>query len=125
MQYLFKKYKRLAKIISLIGPITYERHHENLFQFFIHEIIEQMLSFKVDNKIFSRLIELCNDKVTPERIRNLTIEQIKSIGTLKANFIIGITNSVISGELKFNKLPNLSDEEVIKQITALHDVGGH
>ena len=38
IQYLCKKDKRLAKVISMIGPITYETHDEDPYEFLIHEI---------------------------------------------------------------------------------------
>ena len=52
IQYLCKKDKRLAKVISMIGSITYEIYDEDHYEFLIHEIIEQMLSIKAGNKIF-------------------------------------------------------------------------
>ena len=46
IQYLCKKDKRLKKVISMVGPITYETHDDAPYAFLIHEIIEQMLSVK-------------------------------------------------------------------------------
>ena len=43
IRYLCKKDKRLAKVISQIGPISYQPY-ENGYAFLVHEIIEQMLS---------------------------------------------------------------------------------
>lgn len=54
IQYLCKKDKRLAKVISTIGPIAY-RLHPDSYSFLIHEIIEQMLSVKAGAKIYERL----------------------------------------------------------------------
>ena len=47
VQYLCKKDKRLAKAISMVGPISYEPHDEDSYCFLVHEILEQMLSVKV------------------------------------------------------------------------------
>lgn len=41
VQYLCKKDKRLAKVISMVGSITYEPHNEDPYSHMIHEIIEQ------------------------------------------------------------------------------------
>lgn len=46
IKYLCQKDKRLAKVISTIGEISYTTHSENPYAFMIHEIIEQMLSIK-------------------------------------------------------------------------------
>ena len=40
IQYLCQKDKRLAKVISMIGPIIYETYDEDPYEFLIHEIIE-------------------------------------------------------------------------------------
>ena len=77
IQYLCKKDKRLAKVISMVGPITYSPHEDDPYRFLIHEIIEQMLSVKAGQKIFSRLEELCAGNVNPDNISALTDEQIR------------------------------------------------
>lgn len=83
VQYLCKRDKRLAKVISMVGPITYTTHEEDPYSFLVHEIIEQMLSVKAGAKIFDRLNTLCNDHIVPETIMNLTDEELRSIGTSK------------------------------------------
>ena len=57
--YLKKKDKRLAKIINTVGPIVCSTHDGNEYAFFVHEIIEQMLSIKAGKKIYDRLESLC------------------------------------------------------------------
>lgn len=125
IQYLCKKDKRLAKVISMVGPITYETHDENPYEFLIHEIIEQMLSIKAGNKIFSRLVDLCGGKVTPSMVNKLTDEQIKSIGTAnsKVSFIRSITNAVLNGELDFGSLKEMNDSDVFKYLTSFKGIG--
>lgn len=44
VQYLCKKDKRLAKVISMVGSITYVPYCDDPYAFLIHEIIDQMLS---------------------------------------------------------------------------------
>lgn len=67
VQYLCKIDKCLAKVISMVRTISYEPHDDG-YSFIVHEIIEQMLSIKAGAKIYSRLIELCDGKISPERI---------------------------------------------------------
>ncbi len=124
IQYLCKKDKRLAKVISMIGPITYQTH-DDAFAFLVHEIIEQMLSIKTGAKIYSRLEELCNGSITPDSIHQLTDEQIKSIGTStsKVSYIRGITNAVLSGEINLEELPSLSDQQICKKLLTLKGIG--
>lgn len=125
IQYLCKKDKRLAKVISMVGPITYETHDEDPYEFLIHEIIEQMLSIKAGNKIFSRLVDLCDGKITPSKVNKLSDDQIKSIGTAnsKVSFIRNITNAVLNGELDFNSLKGMNDSDVFKYLTSFKGIG--
>jgi len=125
IQYLCKKDKRLAKVISMVGPITYETHGENPYELLIHEVIEQMLSIKAGNKIFSRLVDLCDGKITPSKVNKLSDNQIKSIGTAntKVSFIRSITNAVLNGELDFKSLKEMNDSDVFKYLTSFKGIG--
>ncbi len=125
VQYLCQKDKRLAKVISMVGPISYVLHEEDTYSFLVHEIIEQMLSVKAGQKIYGRLEELCNGTITPERIRELTDEQIRGTGTsnAKVEYIRNITNAIIDRELNFEKMQQLSDKEVIATLTKIRGIG--
>ena len=125
VQYLCKKDKRLAKVISMVGPITYEPHTDNPFPFLIHEIIEQMLSIKAGAKIYGRFEELCAGQITPESISKLSVEEIKAIGTstAKANYIKSAASAVLTGELDFTKFPDMTDEAALKELVSLRGIG--
>lgn len=124
VQHLCQKDKRLAKVISMVGTITYEPHNDG-YSFLVHEIIEQMLSIQAAAKIYSRLIKLCNGTITPATVICQTDDMLKSIGTsrTKVEYIKGITKAVINGELNFTELSTLSDEDVIKKLTSFRGVG--
>ena len=125
VQYLCKKDKRLAKVIRMVGPITYIPHNEDAFSFLVHEIIEQMLSIKAGKKIYGRLEDLCGGQITPERISALSDEDIRGTGTSssKVRCIRVITEAVLCGDLSFEKMHYLSDSDVMKQLTRLHGIG--
>lgn len=125
VQYLCSKDKRLAKVISMVGSISYVPHEEDTYAFLIHEIIEQMLSVKAGQKIYGRLEDLCDGKVTPERIAALNDDEIRGTGTSssKVRCIRSVTEAVLCGDLDFDKMDTLSDEEVICALTKLHGIG--
>ena len=125
IQYLCKKDKRLAKVINMVGPISYTPHDENPYAFLIHEIIEQMLSVKAGRKIYSRLEDLCDGEVSPERINSLSDDEIHGIGTSssKVKCIRCMTNAVLCGDLDFDKFYDLSDEKVMHHLTRIHGIG--
>lgn len=125
VHYLCKKDKRLAKVISMVGTITYEPHDEDPYSFLVHEIIEQMLSIKAGAKIYGRLEELCGRNITPERINELSDEAIRGTGTSKAKieYIRNITDAINAGKLDFSKMKQMSDKEVISTLTKIQGIG--
>ena len=126
VQYLCKKDKRLAKVIRMVGPITYVPHsEEEIYAFLVHEIIEQMLSVKAGRKIFGRLEDLCGGKVTPENVNAFSDSELQGIGTSssKVRAIRAVTNAVLNGDLDFKEMRQLSDQEIIKKLTSLHGIG--
>ena len=125
VQCLCKKDKRLAKVIEMVGPIQYTPHDEDSYSFLIHEIIEQMLSVKVDQKIYGRLDDLCGGDISQNTIHCLTDEQIRSTGTsnAKVGYIRNITDAIKDGTLDFERLKQLSDREVIASLTKIRGIG--
>lgn len=122
--YLCKKDKRLAKAISMVGEITYAPHTDG-YEFLVHEIIEQMLSIKAGAKIFERLKDLCNGKITPENIANLTDAKIAEIGTSKSKvgYIRNLTDILLADENFLNDLATLSDKDVRKKLMSIKGIG--
>lgn len=124
IQHLCKKDKRLAKVISLVGSISYQPYADG-YAFLVHEIIEQMLSVKAGAKIYARLEDLCNGKITVSTINSLTDAQIRNIGTsaAKVSYIRFLTQAIASGALDLALLPELDDKSIIKQLTAIKGIG--
>ena len=124
--YLCKKDKRLAKVISMVGPISYKKREvEDAYGFLIHEVIEQMLSIKAGQKIFDRVVELCNGNLCPEVIEQLSIDDLRSTGTSasKARSIKNITTAILVGELVLEDLESMNNEEVTLKLTRIHGIG--
>lgn len=124
IQRLCKVDKRIAKVISMIGDLEYVPHSDG-YDFLIHEIIEQMLSIKAGQKIYQRLSTLCNDLITPTKIAELSDEQLKSCGTStsKVEYIKIITQAIISKDLILSDLTQLSDLEIIRELTKYRGIG--
>lgn len=108
---LANKDKRLAKVIKMVEPITY-KIYEDLYQFLVHGIIEQMQSVKAAAKIHGRFEEICNGEVFPEVVHTLTIEQIREIGTsiAKAKYIHAVTDVLLEDSIRFSDLESMSDD---------------
>jgi len=124
LTFLCQKDKRLAKLIRMIGPLTYSLHDDD-YSFLIREIIEQMMSVKAARAIYARLEALCCGSVTPESITKLTDEEIRSVGIswAKIGYIRNVTMMVQTGKLDFDSLKSMTDREIIKLLTSVRGIG--
>ena len=125
VKYLCQKSKRLGKVIEMAGDLTYTPYSYDPYIHMVYNIIGQMLSISVTDIIFERLKSLCDGSISPETIEGLSNEQIKSIGisNAKVSYIRNLTDMVVSKELSFEQLSGLSDEAIVKQLTAIRGIG--
>ena len=125
IKHLRERDKRLSLVIDKIGPITYEPHEDDPYSFLVHKIIEQMLSIKAGQKIYQRLVALCDGNLTAEKINQLSFEEIKSIGTAtsKVKFIQSLTSAVLNHDVDFSSLSTLLDKKVHRELTKLPRIG--
>ena len=125
VQYLQKKDKRLAKLISMVGEIRYEPHDGNSYAFIVHEIIEQMLSVKAGRRIYERLEALCDGEISPAKIDALSDDQIRATGTstAKVEYIRNITKATHDGIFDDTRLGAMSDNDVIRELASIRGIG--
>lgn len=125
IQHLQKNCKRIAKIIDIIGPITYTTNERDAYAHLIFNIIGQMLSNKVADIISDRMISICGGEITPQVVNSLTDERIRGIGisNAKTGYIRDVTNKVLSGDLDFDKFPGMADQEIIAELTSIKGIG--
>ncbi|MBJ2108002.1 DNA-3-methyladenine glycosylase family protein [Proteus terrae] len=116
--------KRLAELIERMGKIK-RSLTPDLFTALVKNIIEQQISVSAAITVNQRLLELCEGIYTPERIAKLSEQEIQQCGMTmrKAGYIIGIAEAVISGKLNLNKIPNMTDKEVIDTLIQLKGIG--
>ena len=123
INYLKKKDKKLSEAIDRIGKIE-RRVIPDLFEALISSIVSQQISNKAAETVWNRLVHLIND-IRPESIIAEDINNIQKCGMSfrKASYIKNIAECVYSGELSIDELYHLSDDEVIKKLTALNGIG--
>ena len=63
--------------------------------------------------------------MTPEKVNALSDDDIRGTGTTssKVKCIHAVAEAVICGDLDFDKMESLSDEDVICSLTKLHGIG--
>ena len=114
----------LAAIIDRIGPFT-PREGAPTFEALARSIVFQQLSGRAALTIWNRLAEKAGSPVTPEGILKLRTPTLRKIGLSqqKASYIRDLAKRTASGELNFDGLPALSDEEVIATLTRVKGIG--
>lgn len=124
VQYLCRKDKRLAKVIQTVGPIAYSPYRDS-YSFIVNHIIGQMLSNKVRDVIYGRLLDLCPEGITEKTISALSDEDIRRIGisNAKVRYIRSFTETMTQRKIDFDAFSQMKDEEIIRQLTKLPGIG--
>jgi DNA-3-methyladenine glycosylase II len=114
----------LRGIIERVGPYRME-FGEPVFHSLAEAIVYQQLNGKAAVTIFKRFTALAGEPVIPEGIVKLTDAQMRSVGLSKqkSSYLRDMAERALRGELNFTRLPEMSDEEVIKHLTQVKGVG--
>jgi 3-methyladenine DNA glycosylase/8-oxoguanine DNA glycosylase len=123
LNHLKSRDEKLGAAIEKIGMIKREIVPDP-FSALVSSIVAQQISGKAAETVWNRLSSLLGN-ITPENIEKASLSEIQGCGmsARKAGYIKGIANAAISGEVDFNELQTLTDEEVIKKLSALKGVG--
>ena len=114
----------LSAIIESVGACRMEFGPPE-FHSLAEAIVYQQLNGKAAVTIFQRFAALAGDPVTPEGILKLTDEQLRSVGLSKqkSSYLKDMAQRAARGELDFSRLPEMTDDEVIKHLTQVKGVG--
>ncbi len=127
IEYLKKQDSRLSKVIDRIGELDYTTYnnHTDSFLFLVREIVGQMISSNVKKVLFSRLVLLCDNAITPTTICNLNVEDLRKIGLSfsKSDYILNLAFLVKKGDINFELIDKLPDNEVLKALTSIKGIG--
>ncbi len=121
--HLKSKDKKLGAAIEQIGHI-YRATDTDLFSSVIHHIIGQQISTTAQATLWKRLTEKL-ENVDAKEILALSLLELQSIGMTfkKAEYILDFSEKVQNGSFDIDSLSRLSDEDVIKALSALKGIG--
>ncbi len=113
---------KLGELIKLQKPIVH-KPRTNYFFSLCRSIIGQQVSVAAAATIFGRL-EAATD-IDPNEVVKLSEKQIKSIGLSrqKAGYIKDLAQHFVDNPEVYNHLGQLSDEEVIADLTVVKGIG--
>jgi len=115
----------LGGLIAKVGPYRI-RYLEPGFETLIKSIVYQQLSGKAAATIFGRLRDAAGgEELTPAAVLRLTPTKMRALGLSrqKISYIRDIACHARSGEVKFEDLRRLPDDEVLRILTSLRGVG--
>ena len=123
MSYLKARDKRLGGAIDRIGHIE-RAVDSDLVSSVIHHIIGQQISTTAQATLWRRLNERLGN-VTAAGVLTLGRTELQAIGITfkKADYILDFAEQVQSGTFDVEGLDKLSDEEVIRELSALKGIG--
>ena len=114
----------LRAIIERVGPYRME-YGVPEFSSLAEAIVYQQLNGKAAVTIFKRFAALAGEPITPEGILKLSDAQLRGAGLSKQKsaYMKDLAEKTAAGLLDFSRLPDLSDEEVIKHLTQVKGIG--
>lgn len=114
----------LRTIIERVGPYRME-YGDPTFHSLAESILYQQLNGKAAVVIFNRFTEAAGDPVTPEGILKLSDAQMRAIGLSKQKtaYLRDLAQKTKDGLLNFERLADMSNEEVIEHLTQVKGIG--
>ena len=118
--------KDLKTLIDHFGVITLKRRR-NYFKSLLRSIIHQQLSGKAAKTIENRFLELYNGNryPTPEEVLKTPAEAIQNVGIsrMKTEYIRGLAKIIDDGDIRLEKLSELSNDEVGNVLKEVKGIG--
>ena len=114
----------MAALIDQFPAPTFAPH-QNYYQELVESIISQQLSVKAAATITKRFVESFGHFPLPEELLGRTIEDLRAVGlsNQKANYMQDLAQHVLGGSVRFEHLDSLSNDEIIRELTAVKGIG--
>jgi DNA-3-methyladenine glycosylase II len=121
----------MAALVSELGRLSFEtrrrgRPRLDAYGMLLRSIVGQQVSTKAAAKIYDRVLELFGARAPrPSELLAVEPQQLRAAGLSgrKVEYVRDLARHIESGELELDRLPELSDEEVIAEISAVRGLG--
>lgn len=123
VKYLITTDDKLGKLIKYINK-TELIIEEDGFKCIVKYIIGQQISDKARETIWQRVCAILKN-ITTENILAINDNELRKVGLSerKINYIKILASAVISEDINFYDFKELTNEEIIKKLTALKGIG--
>lgn len=114
----------LAAIITRVGRVELP-DREPTFETLTRSIAFQQLNGKAARTIYERLQTAAGGRLTPESVLALSTVQMRACGLSKQklSYIRDLAEKTLAGDIVFEQLPAMSDEDVIEHLTRVKGIG--
>jgi DNA-3-methyladenine glycosylase II len=124
-QWLTKHDPVLAPIIAAV-PLPAFVPHTDYYRALVSSIIGQQLSVKAAASIRQRFVDLFDGEFpSPQQIVATDVETLRSAGLSrpKVAYVQDLARHIIDGSVRFDTLEQLSNDEIIQELTAVKGIG--
>jgi DNA-3-methyladenine glycosylase II len=128
--YLTKNDPRLGHLIAIVRahrgkPMRPPAPTGSPFEALVRAVIYQRISESAGATVYSKLEKIAGGKLTPKRIAELTTARIQTAGLAlsKSTYIGNLATWFIDNPKTADRLPSMSDEEIIGALTNISGVG--
>jgi DNA-3-methyladenine glycosylase II len=124
----------MADLVERIGPLDLakrlrrrkEERPADAYGSLLRMIVGQQVSTKAARAIYLRVLDLFGGVTpSPEELLEATEEELRGAGLSgrKVEYIRDLASHVLDGELEFDRIATLGDEEAIAEISAVRGLG--
>jgi DNA-3-methyladenine glycosylase II len=121
----------MARLVDRFGELSMETRRKrtpaiDAYGTLLRSVVGQQVSVKAAAAIYGRVAALFDDETpAPESLLEIDPQALRDAGLSwrKVEYVRDLADHVLSGELELDRLGELSDEEVIAEITAVRGLG--
>jgi DNA-3-methyladenine glycosylase II len=129
-RHLRRKDPVMRDLIKRVGKLDLEARRRgrpaDAYGALVRSIVGQQLSTKAAATIYGRMVELWGGRTpTPRELLDTDPDAIRAAGMSrpKVAYLRDLAEHVLSGELELDRLNELSDEEIVAELTAVKGLG--
>lgn len=115
---------RLSSVIQTYPQPTF-RPHTDYYRELVESIISQQLSVKAAATIYRRFVDSFGHVPQPDEIIARADSELRAVGLSgqKTRYIKDLAAKVLDGSVRFDHLDQLSNDEIVAELTAVKGVG--
>jgi 3-methyladenine DNA glycosylase/8-oxoguanine DNA glycosylase len=123
IDHLKRRDKKLGAAIEMIGAIEREIRPDP-FEALVMSVVAQQISNKAADAVRRRLRALLGE-ITPDRVAGMDLSSMQKCGlsARKAEYIKGIADAAVRGEVDFSRLHEMADEDIIGLLSSMRGIG--